>query len=166
MRSERQVVGTVGIGTGWLIEEDTVITAGHNLYNTKQNTHAIKVLVCVGYTKEQTTAPIDVKCEYRWAKAAAVHWGWYKAGQERFDFAVIRLESPFKDIRKIPFKPTPLKTETATKLRVLGYPGDLPVKANKMKGRIIYQSECPVPPYNLEMKGYQLEYRLDTAGGT
>jgi len=154
----------VARGTGWLIDNNTVITAAHNLYNPSEKRHAIKVNVFVGYTGENTTAL--VRREGRQAQAAVVHWGYYATGQEHYDFAVLRLKSPFKDVRSIPFRATPSATQHSTKLRVVGYPGDLPEDDEKLRGHIMYRSQCRIAAYNLEDDGYQLRYLLDTYKGS
>jgi V8-like Glu-specific endopeptidase len=154
---------TVAIGTGWLINDDTVITAAHNLYSPIEKSHAIDVRVHIGYTQEQTTT--HLKSEERRAQAAAVHWGYYATGQRQYDFAILRLKSPFQDARAIPFKNTPLLIPNETKVRVLGYPGDLPLEDEHLRGHIMYRSQCRVKAHDLKENGYQIEYLLDTAGG-
>lgn len=37
-------------GSGWLIDTDTVVTAEHNLYNFRTKSHAVEVVVLIGFT--------------------------------------------------------------------------------------------------------------------
>jgi V8-like Glu-specific endopeptidase len=163
MKFQHHEPETVGIGTGWLIDHDTVVTAAHNLYSPTEKSHAIDIRIHIGYTQEKTTA--HVRSEERRAQAVAVHWGYYATGQPQYDFAIVRLKSPFQKVRAIPFKKTPSVIPSATKLRVLGYPGDLPMDDQQLKGHIMYSSQCRVKAHDLEENGYLIEYLLDTAGG-
>lgn len=154
---------TIAIGTGWLIDNDTVITAAHNLYNTIEKSHATHIDVFVGYTSTGFTGP--AKCEQRRAETAGIHWGYYVTGRHVYDMGVLRLSSPFAAASAIPYKMTPYNLAQNTNLRVVGYPGDLPTTDDKKKGRDMYQSQCPVGAANIADNGYQLKYILDTAGG-
>lgn len=77
--------------------------------------------------------------------------------------AVVELTAPFQDVQVIAWRDTPLLSGTIV-LKVVGYPGDLP-QNSKAKGRVMYQSEYPVPGYDLVAHDYTLSYRLDTYKG-
>jgi V8-like Glu-specific endopeptidase len=155
---------TVVIGTGWLIDTDTVITAAHNVYIPLEKSHATRVDVYIGYTSDEFSGP--AVCEQRLAQTAGIHWGYYVTGQHMYDIAVLRLASPFRTAKPIPYKTTPIHIAQNTNLRVVGYPGDLPSKHDIGRaGCDMYLSQCPVGAFSLAENEYQLKYHLDTYGG-
>lgn len=108
---------------------------------------------------------MDVKREARWAQTAMIHWGYYRTGQEKYDFALVHLQSPFENGCTIPYKSTGPVVREDTKVRVVGYPGDLPTNNKAQKDSIMYHSECMVEKQKLATNGFRIQYLLDTAGG-
>lgn len=156
-------------GTGWLIDEKTVVTAAHNLYEkpTKGATrYAEVVFVTIGSSGTETQK--TDKAERRRGKSAAIHLGFYSqdpnshdAWWEKYDMAVIRLEDPFRESKCFEWRTTPLQEKDVT-IEVVGYPGDLPSTADE--GLIMYKAQQCID-LNLKRDGHQLSYQLDTAKG-
>jgi V8-like Glu-specific endopeptidase len=137
-------------GTGWVIDNETLVTAGHCVYNM-QHGHVTAVEAVLGYG--ETTDGV----ESRRGECVVVHWGWYKTFSPRYDLAFIRVTLPFEKARPIPWMETPI-TAKDMQVGVVGFPGDIP-------GRYMHQSECSIT-FNLAQSDSMLEYDLDTAGGT
>lgn len=156
----------VGYGTGWLIDASTVITAAHNLYGGYRvgtqyfKYYASEVLVQLGVHGELA----DPIVEKQYSNCTAVHWGYYGAARERYDFAVIKLRSPFKDYVSIAFD-KPALTGSNVHLQVVGYPGDLNGPRDSRTGFRMFSSEASVT-YNIEQDGSLICHPLDTYQGS
>ena len=153
-------------GTGWLIDASTVITAGHNLYGPytvgrqRVDGYASEVLVQLGVHGE--LADPDVEKQY--GHYTAVHWGYYRTKNERHDFAVVKLRSPFKEYVPIAFD-KPSLTGSGVHLQVVGYPGDLKGSQDSRQGFRMFQSEGSVT-YNIKQDGDMIYHTLDTYKGS
>lgn len=145
-------------GTGWLLNHDTVVTAGHNVYNPDKKFYACKVTVSIGVTVGTMGSDI---VETQQVSTVAVHWGHFAAGRIQNDMAILKLKQPLKTARPIPWIQTPL-IGTACDLRIVGYPGDLQDK--KKKGRVMYESRGKIS-YDLKDSDFSLRYELDTYRG-
>jgi len=98
MRYEKQQGTEWYIGTGWPVNKDSVVTAGHNLYDKKMG-HATDILVYIKYHGHgnQKTA----EREFRSGRFAALHWGYSKVGLAMYDFTLIRTTSSFLGVVSI-----------------------------------------------------------------
>jgi V8-like Glu-specific endopeptidase len=86
-------------GTGWLINESTVVTAAHNLYEPKDGSYACEVTVYIGVTNGNKH---DRIVEQGRGMAIAIHWGYYAAAEKQNDIAMIKLRKPLKTAVPIP----------------------------------------------------------------
>ena len=158
-------------GSGWLIDDRTVVTAAHNLYDSagSKKEHAKNVLVAIGYSGKQTKD--ENTPEIQLGKSAAVHLGYYNQNPksydpewQKYDIAIIRLENSFKEPNPLLFENTPYM-ESNVAIEVVGYPGDLPQNApDDEKGGIMYRARERIN-CDLQKDKYQLLYRLDTYPG-
>lgn len=135
--------GTFG-GTGWLIDKETVVTAAHCLYDPKYDTFATTVDVFVGISMQWSQDKTEQ--EQRRASSVAVHWGYYAGYGTPYDFAILKLDQPFKDIVAVSAGNCPKDVDF--KIRVVGFPGDLP-SGHWRQGLDMYFSECKTPVYRL-----------------
>ncbi|KAF1987273.1 trypsin-like serine protease [Aulographum hederae CBS 113979] len=145
-------------GTGWLIDNETIITAGHNLYSPQEKSYAEKVTAYVGATKGKTH---PIRAETREGRFAAVHWGYYTAKLKQNDMAVIKLAKGFDHVTAIVPKAAPIRATML--IEVVGYPGDLGVKG-KGEGWVMYRSRG-TKSYDLEKDEFLICHQCDTFGG-
>ena len=156
-------------GTGWLIDEKTVVTAAHNLYDKSTGgvtRYAEVVFVTIGSSGTETEE--TDKAERLRGKSVAIHLGFYSkdpsshdAWWKKHDMAAIKLGNPFRNSKCFEWRTTPLQEKDVT-IEVVGYPGDLPSTADK--GLVMYKAQQCI---NIDLKRdrHQLTYQLDTAQG-
>lgn len=143
-----------------MIDDSTLVTAAHNLYEPKDGSYACGVTIYIGVTDGDKDDGRIV--EKGLGKAITIHWEYYAAARDPNDMAMIKLEEPLKLAGPIPWITAPL-TARDDFIRVVGYPADLPEEGSD-KGSVMYMSEGPVT-YDLEEDGYLLNYKVDTFGG-
>ncbi|KAF3925603.1 hypothetical protein ABW21_db0205448 [Orbilia brochopaga] len=127
-------------GTGWLVDENTIATAAHNVHSYTLG-HLISV--------EIFFAPELEDSETRLGTHVVVHAGWYKykhGFSERYDIAFIRLNSPPTDTPVLRYLDTPCYS-TLQELAVRGYPA------------------VTEPSFRMHVASYDLSHDLNTAGG-
>lgn len=150
------------IGTGWLVNPSTIVTAGHNLYDIKKKSHATRIKVTVGLKGKPPAT--DTGLEEQYASSATVHWAYYDRSRRCNDFGIVRLHTPFKDIQPILWQDAPPSSK-GEQCKVVGYPGDLPSLTDRERGYIMYEAVGPVKDYDCIGNEHQLEYWPDTFGG-
>ncbi|KAI1171017.1 trypsin-like cysteine/serine peptidase domain-containing protein [Nemania sp. FL0916] len=114
-------------GSGVLIDEHTVATAGHLVFRNR--THTVKVEVFVGCDRPETRETRD-GCNI------ALHYGWWVSEARRCnDLAFIRLSEPFRETIPINYKQTPILKEDMPVI-VYGFPYNMPSwdKGNRLCG--------------------------------
>jgi V8-like Glu-specific endopeptidase len=145
-------------GSGWLIDESTVVTASHNLYDPVEKHFARGVTVYIGITNGKKE---NDRVEKRAGQFVAVHWGYFAASLRQNDMAVIKLQSGFDHVTPIHCKDAAVKGNIH--LEVVGYPGDMGVKG-KNKGWVMYRSHGDYR-YDLVEDEYLLHHNCDTYPG-
>ncbi|KAK3690501.1 hypothetical protein B0T22DRAFT_380496, partial [Podospora appendiculata] len=112
------------IGTGYLVSPDTLVTAGHLVFDRSGLGRATLIKAFIGYRgRESVTAP-DSIVQARYATKLITTSEWVKDGHISKDAAFVRLDSPFEGSVR-PFLPQEtLASETNTLLGVVGYPAD------------------------------------------
>ncbi|RKK81839.1 hypothetical protein BFJ69_g3447 [Fusarium oxysporum] len=139
------------IGTGWLVNDEMVVTAGHCLYEWRYKGGFLKYVRChFGYEGKGR------KGIYRYGVTAAAPAEYLKAESSVHDVSFIRLNEKVTEIKPIHYSVTP-PTATA-KLGVVGYPGDLDF------GEQLYEDWATVH-IDLAKTGTLLSYRIDTTPG-
>ncbi|KAK4222552.1 hypothetical protein QBC38DRAFT_401292 [Podospora fimiseda] len=161
------------MGTGWLISPDTLVTAGHNVfdwsgYGTGLG-RAVHIKVYIGYHgRENTDSPM---VQSRVAREIVTTAEWIMSRENRHrDVAIIRLDRPFTgNLRCFNYKSTPKQGEDM--LGVVGYPADKVLTyddGREEKGAIMYEQFNDIA-YNLEPTNQNqlgmLKYRISTFGG-
>lgn len=86
------------MGTGWLVRDDTLVTAGHCAFDWSQNDgkgfgRAIEVKAYIGYNGKRSINDPDV--QFRHGVQIVTTEGWLQSGVNRHhDVAFIRLDRP------------------------------------------------------------------------
>lgn len=114
-------------GTGFVVDSNTVVTAGHNVWNRKDrkfpSKHAVEVQVHIGY---EGAASCPLSC-IRKARSIAVGWDYYQKSHKLNDVAVITLDKPFEKDQILPmnvYDSDPFVYEKKLpNVAVGGYPG-------------------------------------------
>jgi V8-like Glu-specific endopeptidase len=109
-------------GTGWLIEPDLLVTAGHCAFDhTFRFGRASSIKAYVGYSGRRSLQQPDV--QFRNGARALVPKGWAESNVNRqSDVAFIKLDKPFLDIRPFQLRATPSKGSEM--IGIVGYPMD------------------------------------------
>ncbi|KAJ4228996.1 hypothetical protein NW759_003717 [Fusarium solani] len=139
-------------GTGWLVDNKTIATAGHCVYH--KNLGFLKsVDVTFG---NETRNPTKLHGTH-----AVVHWCYYTVLTGKSDLGFIRLATSTRDSEALPLSyiQTPRVSPAGGKLIARGYP-TVSERPARMRS-----SEC-VANYDLAKTDWYLEYELDTDGGS
>lgn len=138
-------------GTGWLIAKDLVVTAGHVIYDTKDEWGGLASMkVYIGYNGNHHST-----LESRYGEFVAVPTEWIKDLDAKYDVGFIKLNHPFKDVDPIQFMATPA-TGHKELIGVVGYPYDLE-DGEYMYNHFLYAD------WNLATAARSmLEYSIDT----
>ncbi|KAF2963343.1 hypothetical protein GQX73_g10229 [Xylaria multiplex] len=161
-------------GSGWLIDDRTVVTTGHCAYSIQTSNHrsenlgiirAVDIEVRIGYTSAER-CPTNV--ESRRGEWVVTHHEWYDKQEKDCDIAMIRLRDAFEHPERFPYVKTPEKGENEM-IYVVGYPADIPphvqqTMPNDSAGGVMYQSSRAVT-WNLNAPSTGLMYRADTYAG-
>ncbi|KAH7136160.1 hypothetical protein B0J11DRAFT_611978 [Dendryphion nanum] len=158
--------GPWAMATGWLIENDLLVTAGHCAHDWSNNygrlTH---VKAYIGYTgKEAVKDSNQVQLRMGIRVASPESWLTRGATESRGDVSFIRVNKPFTGVIPFKYATTPL-TGVNQRLGVVGYPGDLMKRSTGEKGALMYEMFLPTN-YTLDgSKNKMLQYTIDTFGG-
>jgi V8-like Glu-specific endopeptidase len=125
------------MATGWLIENDLLVTAGHCAFDWSHNygrlTH---VKAYIGYTGKEAVKNTSVVQLRMGARVAAPEsWLAKGASDSRGDVAFIRLNKPFTGVTPFKYLPTPMSGANEA-IGVVGYPGDLMKHSTGEKGAV------------------------------
>ena len=137
--------GKTYIGSGTMVGDDTVLTAGHNVYS-KQNGWATKVTVYAGVNGQK----------YEIGKAQSKKLmalkPWTDSGNSEYDMAAIKLDSSLG--KKTGTLPVTSSMKVNDKIETSGYPGD-------KGGNVQYKSAGVLK----ELTERHLRYEMDTNPG-
>ncbi|MCJ1309935.1 hypothetical protein MMC25_003596 [Agyrium rufum] len=139
------------IGTSWLIGNDIIATAGHNLYERKFNGGCLRYIKCYFVYDGPTSVG-----QYRWGTSIALPAEYLKADSDVHDVGFVRLNEPAQGILPLQYSNTP--QIASAELGVVGYPSDIDF------GRYLYEHWASVD-INLAKMGNLLSYRIDTGAG-
>lgn len=149
-------------GTGWLIRDDLLITAGHCSFDhTYQLGRAIEVKAYVGYDGKDSINTANV--QFRRGARFLTTSGWYQNEVNREnDVSFLKLEKAFTNVTPFAFQPTPVNGNMM--LGVVGYPAD-----KSLQGEVAAQmyAQYKLVDFNLNVTQLNmLEYTISTYGGT
>lgn len=99
--------------TGWLADQDTIVTAAHCVVNKKLKVSRIEAFVSYDTGKNGSR-------QMRRGTHVAIHHSWSKFFKNKYDIAYIRLERPFIDTPPMRISSAP---DEAVSITVPGYPG-------------------------------------------
>ncbi|KAL4882404.1 hypothetical protein BJY04DRAFT_187010 [Aspergillus karnatakaensis] len=159
LRYEHSERNTWATATGFLVQDDLVVTAGHCAYDWEYEMGELtEVKVYIGYTGKQTVDHPEV--EFRHGKRVATTQEWMeKGGRRESDVAFIKLNKPFDEVTPLDFRDTPESDKGV--IGVVGYPGDL--EDNGEPGCQIYEAFVDAK-WDLN-RSQVLEYQVDAWGG-
>ncbi|EXM16543.1 Peptidase S1, PA clan, chymotrypsin-like fold [Fusarium oxysporum f. sp. vasinfectum] len=149
-------------GTGWLIADNLVVTAGHCAFDHTYNFgKAAKIRAYIGYNGKGSIGQPDV--QFRQGRKMVTTKEWITSDINRAnDVSLILLEKPFNNVVPINYNPT----VTAFKdwnLGVVGYPADRTL--NDEPGAQMYEmfkaTTCDLSKTSLNM----LEYTISSGAG-
>ncbi|KAK3312680.1 hypothetical protein B0H66DRAFT_631357 [Apodospora peruviana] len=116
------------IGTGYLISPDTLITAGHCVFDLNHETkkglgRVSEMKAYIGYHGRDFVGQ-DKSVQERFAVQAGTTLRWVKGAERQGDVGFVKLDRPFEgNLRPFKFKDTPTK-RTNVMLDIAGFPGD------------------------------------------
>lgn len=156
------------MGSGWLISPDTVVTAGHVVYDWSRRLQgAIEIKCYIGYSGLASVGTSNVQARFGERIITTAEWI-EAAGNRTHDVAFIKVNRPFTgNLRNIAFKDTPSVAKSVL-LGVVGYPGDKYLKTTSgtdEKGAQMYEEFAPTD-FNIEKsERYMVEYQISTFAG-
>ncbi|KAK6343015.1 hypothetical protein TWF718_008393 [Orbilia javanica] len=155
LRYSNSVSGTHATATGWLINSDTIVTAGQSAYDwTFGLGHLIEVKVYIRYAgKESVESGVS---EFRYGKYVTLPTEYLKGPRDHYNVAFIKLAAPFENVQPLEYLETPRRNEEV--IGVVGYPADLE------GGEYMYET-CQVFDYDLARNNMLFSYALDPTGG-
>ena len=168
--NQRETDERWGMGTGWLVEPDVVVTAGHCVYDHASGMgRAIRINAYIGYNGRDSVSDPNCDVQFRKGLRVATTAGWLASSSNRTsDVSFVKLASPFQyvDNQLISYKATPVKGED--KLWIVGYPGDKALtdkKGNSETGAQMYKASGDIK-WDLESSNkHMLDHVIPTGGG-
>lgn len=148
--------------TGWLLEDDLVVTAGHCVLLDDQ--HAGCVRVCIGYSAGSgESKDSDALCDsQRFVARIALPFAWSDVKAEQSDVAFLQLDRPFHNVVPIAYSTPEIKAQQ--RLTVVGYPADLGT-ATEGPGGEMYEFKIRQDMDLERSRRGMLGYHGDTHGG-
>jgi V8-like Glu-specific endopeptidase len=139
-----------GLCTGWFVGPNTIVTAGHCVYDTETNKWATKITAYAG--RNGATAVAQTSAKY-WVSVA----GWVVSENWEYDYAVIKTtNNTGNTVGWFGWRWQSSNTFSGS-YTIRGYPGDKPLGTMwTMNGSVTTRS-------NLSPR--KLWYTIDTAGG-
>ena len=149
-------------GTGWLIQKDLLVTAGHCVYSHgHRRPHVISIKAYLGYHGKDSESKDYVELRHGYQVATPTQWA--KAQHVPHDVAFIQLMEKFDNVSLITYEDTPNCPREET-LLVVGYPCDLP--ANGEGGSLMHVGKGLVSyDINSSHSKGMLEYPISTFYG-
>ena len=96
------------MGTGWLIEPDLIVTAGHMSFDWDHKFgFAKEIKTWIGYHGRDHVTHESV--QLRHGKTVCAPAEWIKAPRENYDVAFIKVDKPFTGVKPFVYSNTPAK---------------------------------------------------------
>ncbi|KAK0369751.1 ATP synthase F1 [Colletotrichum limetticola] len=157
------------MGTGWLVSPDTVVTAGHVVYDWRNRWQAAIEIKCfIGYSGLASVGTSKVQGRFGEHVVTTAHW--VNGNNKRaHDVAFLKLNRPFTgNLRTIPFQDTPTNG-IGLRLGVVGYPGDKhfqhPSGDDDEEGAQMYEEFTRVNYSIQDSERKMIEYHISTFSG-
>ncbi|PYI22754.1 trypsin-like serine protease [Aspergillus violaceofuscus CBS 115571] len=151
------------MGTGWLIRDDLLVTAGHCAFDWKEGFgRANEVKAYIGYNGKGSIDNRSANVQFRHGVRIVTTEGWLQSSSNRHnDVAFIQLDRPFTAVTPFQFSDTPVAGFDT--IGVVGYPGDMRYKGEP--GAQMYEEFKAVQWNRQAAANNMLEYRIDTYKG-
>ena len=150
-------------GTGWLLRNDLVVTAGHVVLAWPRNNRAVYLNTYAGYEGLVSVGQGNV--QKRQANRVLVLKAYQDNHSSTHDVAIVKLREPFENIQPFTFCETP---EEATNflIGVVGYPVDKNREDVSDLGPFMYE-EFASTSWNLhDHSSHLLQYQISTFDGS
>ncbi|KAJ8455345.1 hypothetical protein ONZ45_g18967 [Pleurotus djamor] len=150
------------IGSGWLAENNIVVTAGHVVHSRTLG-ECTQIKCYIGYEGDESVTSPHSDCQLRYGCQIITTRQWAqpepgRSRERRYDIAFIRVRNPFEGQLNLP-KYRETAPSATLSLGVIGYPGDKDLGA-RMYG------EFANTTYNIDTdEHHMITYPLSTSGG-
>ncbi|KAH8664777.1 trypsin-like cysteine/serine peptidase domain-containing protein [Ilyonectria robusta] len=157
---------TWAMGSGWLVRDDLLVTAGHNAYDRTLGFGAATQIKCyLGYHGKRSLDSVQTQARY--GSKVVTTQEWIQDGNRPKDVAFIQVNKPFTG-NLSPFSYVDTPAEFDGKIGLVGYPGDQSVRDKKLmdeRGAGMYET-FQSTKYDLATSSLNMiEYRMSTFGG-
>ncbi|KAK3392368.1 hypothetical protein B0T20DRAFT_360601 [Sordaria brevicollis] len=173
IRAQYEGSGLHWIGTGYLIQRNVLVTAGHVVFErdpcetTIGHGRAVSIECFIGYHGRATASEAN-GVQRRVATCVITTRQWVMDGSKRHDFALVKVDRDFDgDLSIMQFPPTPHVVGVDEELGVVGYPGDsaLRVGPHGEDGALMHEMFRKTS-WNLRNdRDNMLHYTIATGGG-
>ena len=148
-------------GTGWLLKDDLVVTAGHVAYD-REHGRAVSLNTYVGYQGLGSVGTKDV--QKRRGTRVVILEEYYRHYNRTYDVALVKLEEPFQKVQ--PFTHCDTPKQGKAHIGVVGYPGDKGRNGKRGDlGPFMYEEFVETSWALSEPNSYLLQYAISTFGG-
>ena len=114
------------MGTGWLIEPDLIVTAGHMSFDWDHKFgFALEIKAWIGYYGRENVG--DTSVQFRHGKTVSVPAEWIKAPRENYDVSFIKVDKPFTGVKPFEYYDTPAKGKSSNPWSLVGNTDDFQV---------------------------------------
>ncbi|KAF5534343.1 glutamyl endopeptidase [Fusarium mexicanum] len=152
-------------GTGWLIANDLVITAGHCTFDHTYNFgKAVKIRAYIGYNGKESIGKPDV--QFRQGRKIVTTMKWTTSDINRAnDVGLILLDTPFNSVEPINYNPTAVAFKN-WKLGVVGYPDDrtLDDEPGAQMYKMFKETTCDISKTSLNMLEHTISFGPGQSG--
>ncbi|KAF5976828.1 hypothetical protein FBULB1_6782 [Fusarium bulbicola] len=152
-------------GTGWLISNDLIITAGHCTYDHTYNFgKAVKIRAYIGYNGKESIGKPGV--QFRQGRKIVTPMEWTTSDINRAnDVSLILLDTPFNSVAPINYNPTAAAFKD-WKLGVVGYPDDrtLDDEPGAQMYEMFKETTCDLSKTSLNMLEYTISFGPGQSG--
>ncbi|KAK8143158.1 hypothetical protein G3M48_007621 [Beauveria asiatica] len=154
------------MGTGWLVREDIVITAGHNVFSATHKCQASRIQCWIGYRGHSLISDSSVQHRSALNVVTTESWLGQHSDRERRDLALIQVDKAFAgNLRLFRYIDTPTAKANGS-IIVVGYPGDKSPEALAGEtGAWMCEARQKANYDHDSSANHMIEYNMDTYGG-
>ncbi|KAL9044417.1 MAG: hypothetical protein Q9214_002442 [Letrouitia sp. 1 TL-2023] len=154
-------------GTGWLIEDDLVVTAGHVVLSPENRGRAVYLNTYAGYRGLDSIGSSvgEQIVQKRQGKRIAVPEAYFNNKNDTYDVAFVKLIEPFENVQPFRYRETP-EEGSRESIGVVGYPADNDSNdGNNGVGPHMYEQFIETSWNLRESDSYLLQYGISTFHG-
>jgi len=161
------------MGSGWLVNAKTLITAGHVVYDHQYGLGPATEIRCyIGYNGRDSVGDPSSGVQFSHGRSVVTTAEWVKDVTRQRDLGIVRLDTSFTgNLRILGFSTTPAVESIGLFLGVVGYPGDQQLESGAKiteKGAQMYENFAKIKWDLSKSAERMLEYSpedISTAGG-